>query len=131
METTTSTPNPNPSSNYTTHPNQTSELIRIQKNFIDELESLRREEQKLTEKFNLVFPENVFVGSWDEGFSFENNLKIFLDELEKNEQTLFQNSANFNQNEVNQTLSQLRILREKGQTAKNRAKEEIKAKGLG
>ena len=96
------------------------ELERKEKKFLEELESLRTEEKALAQEFNLEFKENIFIDHWDENFSYKENLKRVLAELSQTEDQLFQKRSEFDQTKVNQTLSRLRILREKVQTVFDR-----------
>ncbi|MBD3300171.1 MAG: hypothetical protein GF347_02355 [Candidatus Moranbacteria bacterium] len=102
------------------------ELVRIQKNYLDELESLRREEQDIVSKFNVKLAEKIFISNWEQGFSYEENLNLFLNELTQVEEILFNSSDKFEQHDINVALSQLRILREKGNTAMAKAMEQEK-----
>ena len=102
------------------------EISRIQKNFIDELESLRREEAELIGKFQVELSKNIFIENWDQNFSFENNINLFLSELNQVEEVVYGLSDRFDQNDINIVMSQLRILREKGKTAMTKAEERIK-----
>lgn len=99
------------------------ELERLEKGFLDGLESLRREEGELVEKFKIQVAGDIFIDHLEENFSFKENLKRFLGELSKTEEQLFNQREKFDETEVNQALSRLRILREKGQTLFDRTQQ--------
>ncbi|MBD3244443.1 MAG: hypothetical protein GF335_00420 [Candidatus Moranbacteria bacterium] len=102
------------------------EKARIKKKYTEELESLRREEQDMVTKFGLELDEKVLINSWHDNFTFEKNLEIFNKELAQTEEKLFNLEGDFDQHEKNQTLSKLRILKEKGKTAYDRAQNLLK-----
>ncbi|MBD3300616.1 MAG: hypothetical protein GF347_04665 [Candidatus Moranbacteria bacterium] len=102
------------------------ELVTIKKNYLDEMESLRREEQELVKKFNIELAQTIFNLDWEGDFDYEANLNLFLNELAQVEEFVYKSSENFSQNDINICLSQLRILREKAKTAMAKAKEKEK-----
>ncbi|MBU2025320.1 MAG: hypothetical protein ABIC19_04035 [Patescibacteria group bacterium] len=99
------------------------ELERIEKGFLDGLESLRKEEGELVSKFGLKVEGEIFIDHLEENFSFKENFKRFLGELGKIEEQLAGLSGRFSETEVNQTLSRLRILKEKAQTLIDRMQQ--------
>ncbi|MBD3238929.1 MAG: hypothetical protein GF332_04820 [Candidatus Moranbacteria bacterium] len=102
------------------------EQERIEKIFLEELESLRRQADELVNKYKVSIAKDIFISNWDERFSFESNLKAYMDALAKAEQDVFAAQGDYDQHEKNQCLSQLRILREKGKTAFDQAQEQLK-----
>jgi hypothetical protein len=90
---------------------------RNRKNFLEEIESLRREAVEIASQFDLTVEDHIWIDSISEDFSYKENLKIFLNKLSDLEQKMFGTKNGHDQVEVNQCLSRLRILREKAQTA--------------
>ena len=92
------------------------ELERRQKKFLENLESLREEEKETVEKFGIEIKGNIFIDHLNEEFGFKENLRRFLLELSQTEEKLSTVKGKFEETEVNQSLSMLRILREKART---------------
>ncbi|MEA3273440.1 MAG: hypothetical protein U9Q72_02505 [Patescibacteria group bacterium] len=100
------------------------EQIRIRKNFLEELESLRKEKEGILKKLGLRIRHIVSseTNNQDQEISLDEYLVAFLEELDDAEAEINRQKGVFNQATLNQGSSRLRILREKARTLLNNTK---------
>lgn len=106
------------------------DLERLQKKFVEDLESLRKEEQEILELFGIRTKKFIFINSEDESFSFSGNHRLFINELSSGEKEILANKERNDLIVTNQSLSKLRILREKANSLYSNAQKEEKIAGV-